>query len=186
MNKLGFLACISGFLVLLSCGGQSEKNQCIDSVYADAPKDSVYSLNSYYDIQEDVEVRGTQYRYSYSFFPDTSLAVVTNSFGFRYYDNVLDLRILKGDEEVYSHRFSKKSFASRIPDGKLDRYAFLGFNFNYMERDDHSCFHFIATVGDPDESGETPHTFAVDITVGGDITITELQEVDEGPDDGGV
>jgi len=186
MKKLSYLSCIAGLLSLFSCGGQSDSNQYLDSVYTDESKDSIYSLNSYYDVQDDVVVRGTKYRYSYSFYPDTSLAIVTNSFGFKYYDNVLDLKIFKGGEEFYSHRFTKKSFASHIKSNLMDNYALLGFNFNYMNRDDHSKFHFIATVGDPDESGETPHTFAVDISTDGNISLTELAGVEEGPEEEGV
>ena len=160
-----------------SCRGNSntipdsEPTISADSVNALAP----------YDMTDTVTVRGTKYAYHYAFHTDQSLPIVTNSFGYRYYDNIVELTITKGAETVFQHTFTKESFKNHIPEDDITAYALLGFNFNYMKIDDHSQFHFIASVGDCDESCAASYPIAIDITQQGAITLTLATDIETGP-----
>lgn len=168
---------LSSVVIVLSCGGQQSNHINFDD-NNDVNKDSVYTISPY-TLNDNVMVRGTRYNYLCDFHADASLDVVTSSFGDKYYDNVLDLTITKDGEAVFSHQFTKQSFASHINDNELSDYALLGFNFNYMKADDHNQFHFIASVGDPDESGTVVKSFDIDITTAGAITITTAAGAEE-------
>ena len=171
-------------VAVCGCGGGSTPNdRTAEFDGSEQSKDSVYSVNEF-DYSDTVSVRGVLYRYAFEFRNDKSLPVVTNSFGYRYYDNMVVLSIVKAnagnDEWRYEHTFTKESFRRLIPEGDYNGSCLLGFNFNFTKQDNHEAFHFIATVGDCDASGQFSYPMAVDITTGGEILLEQAAADDEG------
>lgn len=180
MKKVFYLVGIIASTMLTGCGGQQQNGKDIDSVETAISPDSVSVLQEY-QMTDTITVKGTKYTYTYSFRNDKSLPLVVNSFGYTYYDNAVDVVIRKDTAKVYSHTFTKESFKSHISDKDISNYALLGFNFNYMKSDDHSMFHFIASIGDCDESGSASYPMAIDITLDGKVIITQARDIETGP-----
>lgn len=190
MKKIHFLAMCTPVVFALitmtvstSCKGkQTNLYDDIDSL-KDAPSaDKTNSLPEY-NMADTVTVNGTKYNYTFTFHSDKTLPTVVNAVGYKYYDNVVDLVITKGGTEVYKHTFSKESFKDKIPadDGYSD-FVLQGFNFNYLKVNDHSKFHFIASVGECDEACEISYYVAIDISEAGAITLTPVSDdVETGP-----
>lgn len=180
MKKLLFYAGFTALFAIFSCGGQDQQtNVTDDELMAENDKDSVYSCKAF-TLDDTMKIRGTQYRYVCTFAPDTSLAKVTTSYGYTYYDNVVDMNLYRGTECIFTHHFTKNSFASKMSEELLHTSALAGFNLNFTQQDA-SRFHFMFFVGDCDDSS-VGKTFAVDIAVDGAMTITEIEVQEENQD----
>lgn len=66
-----------------------------------------------------------------------------------YYDNIIHLSIFRGSARVFSQDFRKAMFARYVPEGFLNQ-SVLG-NMEY-DKSDANGFHFVATIGVPDEA----------------------------------
>lgn len=184
MKKIHFLAMCAPVMAALitmtattSCKGNQTNNfEDIDSLKNAPSADKVNSLAEY-SMSDTVTVNGTRYNYSFTFHSDKNLPTVINAVGYKYYDNVVDLVITKGGTEVYKHTFSKESLKDKIPtDGGYSDFVLQGFNFNYLKINDHSKFHFIASVGECDEACEICYYVAIDISEAGVINLTPVSD----------
>ena len=113
----------------------------------------------------------------------TSSGRVPSSEGYKYYDNYVELTIYKGktDEVEFTHTFNTNSFKQYIPENIQAQSSLVGFNFNYMEFGKHDKFHFIAVVGDPDETTDIAYSIAIDINPDYSISTRIVNNVDTEP-----
>lgn len=179
--KLSIVPIFAGIVaVASSCGGTSTPTNQADSTSVSKTEETIHALNEF-DMKDTTTVNGKLYQYDFSFKNDKSLPVIQNSFGYKYYDNVVLLALYEDKTKIYTHRFTKESFRSMIPAADYEKSALLGFNFNYLKAEEHSKFHFIASVGDCDESGKVTYSIAVDISVSGEISLSIVNDIETGP-----
>lgn len=127
------------------------------------------------------EVQGTTYSYEFHFYPVDSLPLVVNAEGLRYHDNLVDLTVRRGATVVLSHRFSRHSFASMLSAKDMRTSALVGFSYNLTKTDDHSALHFVATVGDPDETAGINFPFDIKVSPDGSYSIEHAQNLETEP-----
>ncbi|MBQ0141398.1 MAG: DUF4738 domain-containing protein [Prevotellaceae bacterium] len=182
MKRLSYLTLCTFVLLISACNNGKQPTVAIpDTTKIETPKDSILSLQEF-EVTDTMSVNGVVYQYTYAFKNDTTLPVVTNSYGYKYYDNIVELTIKKDTATVYTHTFTKESFRSHIDDDNFDNYSLLGFNINYLRLDNHQRFHFISDVGDCDAAGIANYATAIDITPDWKLILTPVVDTEVGPE----
>ena len=115
---------------------------------------------------------------------DTSLPVITDDTGAKYYDNVIDVTIEAHKEDgaayeskpIFQKTFSKKDFASQVTEKYLEKSALLGIVFDHVEGDN---IVFAASVGHPDVLSDDQVPMLVTVSHLGQMAITKDTRTDE-------
>lgn len=98
---------------------------------------------------------------------DTSLPVVDDGTGNKYYDNTVHVRIAGQDgKDLFDRVFRKSDFRSYIDKSYSDKGALLGVVFDRAEDD---AIYFAASVGSPDKSSDEYVPLVVRISYKGEI-----------------
>lgn len=139
----------------------------------------IISLTNY-DYSDTVRIKGTLYRYGFTFQNVDSLPHIINSQGLEYLDNMVSLTISKDSTIIARKTFLKSSFKSYIPNALWENSGLVGFSYNFI-RQEHDAFYFIATIGDPDETADISFPLELRITTDGGMTISKAQNLDTEP-----
>ena len=168
--------------LMISCGGSTTQSGSSDSIANDSAQSTVQSVGEY-TLQDTVTVQGVKYTYELSFHPNKTAPTITNYEGFEYYENEATLTIYqgKGSDVFYTHNFTKETFRQFVPANLYDHCTLAGMNFNYMELGKHDCFHFIAVVGDPDDTADIAYSVAIDISKSGNMSLRKVEDIDTAP-----
>lgn len=132
-------------------------------------------------VTDTCTVKGKQYTYSYDFHAVDSLPIVCNAQGVEYHDNTATLTIRERDNVIFHKVFDKHSLGSIVPEQHLETTALVGISFDYTKQNDQSAFHFILTVGDPDESNELYFPASVTIKTDGTVTYERATNIETAP-----
>lgn len=114
---------------------------------------------------------------------DTSLPVITDDAGGKYYDNVIDIKIeanggndgTQGAELLFHKTFGKQDFASMVDAEYLKKSALLGIVFDRVEGDK---IIFAASVGQPDVLSDDFVPMLVTVSRSGGMTISKDTRLD--------
>lgn len=168
--------------LVLSCAGNATDADTTDSISTDSIGPKVRSVGEY-TLQDTVTIQGVLYSYELSFHTDKSSPTITNYEGINYYESEATLTIYqgKGSDVFYTHNFTKETFRQYVSEDQYDHCTLAGMNFNYMELGKHDCFHFIAVVGDPDETADATYSIAIDISKSGTMTLRKVNDIDTAP-----
>ena len=155
-------------LLLASCGskGDAEKadGQETEVVQTDQPR-----AMETYDLTDSLSA--APYTYVLHRQPADSSACVTDEYGQKYLDNYYELRVMKGGNALFSHRFTKASFGSQLDATFRQNAIFDGFRFTHVEE---GKLYFSLCFSYPDSDLSQPfilcvspdgsHTIAIDNT----------------------
>lgn len=125
---------------------------------------------------------GKRLTYEYGMEAVDSLPIIVNVDGTRYYDNVVFLTIWGEDSKVLLKRkFLKEDFTKYVSTENMRCLGLVGFSINPETKADSQELHFIATVGDPDETSGV--NFPVDIGVDalGNISMKPAENTETAP-----
>lgn len=185
MKTTNILSIAALSLLMLSttaCGDSSKKSEN-NEVKETKINPNVPQSVPEYSKSDTITVKGKLYTYEFKFHNDKQSPLITNSEGYKYYDNYVELTIYKGktDEVEFTHTFNTNSFKQYIPENIQAQSSLVGFNFNYMELGKNDKFHFIAVVGDPDETTDIAYSIAIDINPDYSISTRIVNNVDTEP-----
>ena len=134
---------------------------------------------SNFEYKKQVEWLGSSYTISIKRHADKDLPMVTDSDGKKYYDNKVEVVIMRADgTEFFKRTFQKNDFKA-FTDNKYGREgAFIGFMFDKVEGE---YLKFGASVGSPDSDEFIP----IDVTINkmGTVKITSSIQLDTDSDD---
>lgn len=113
---------------------------------------------------------------------DTSLPLILDESGNKYYDNAVTVTVKRQDGTVFfNRRFTKSDFASHI-DTEECKGALLGI---VLDRAQAATLYFAASVGSPDKMSDEYVPLVMSIGRGGDVSIKKDTRLDTVSDDAG-
>lgn len=148
-------------LLIVSCGESKRSDEIIverDQVEEHRPGVIGMAANTQKDSVD--WVNDSKYTYIITRTKDSSLPKVINH-DQKYYDNVLNLVVKRGDGSIFlEKKFTKSNFENLVPKSFYESGVLLGMNFyksegNYLE--------FVASIGSPDENNEEFYLISVTI-----------------------
>ncbi len=183
MNKTRFFTAISSIAlatatICVSCGHKPETENIIAKKPQKTVKKEVMKVGDYSQNRE-VQWLGNTYQVIVERKADTSLAIVKDENGNRYYDNAITVDIKRNDGTSFFHRtFTKADFADCTKDSEADG-ALLGIVFDKAEG---KTLQFAASVGSPDKMSDEYVPLVVSISNMGQVTIKKDTQLDTGSD----
>lgn len=176
MNKLQFFASL-GLMIFffVGCSNPQASNTTASADSTALQKDEPISLGNGYENKKEVEVAGHNYRISIRCVADKQGAVVEDDLGQKFYDNRVEVSIVKDGTELLKKSFSKTDFSSHLSESSLKRSVLQGMNF-YGDKTDASYLYFTALVGEPGMDGGSAFLVKVS-TENGLLSIEKDSEV---------
>ncbi len=162
----------------VSCGHKPETENIIARKPQKTVKKEVMKVGDYSQNRE-VQWLGNTYQVIVERKADTSLAIVKDENGNRYYDNTITVDIKRNDGTSFFHRtFTKADFADCTEDSEAGG-ALLGIVFDKAEG---KTLRFAASVGSPDKMSDEYVPLVVSISNMGQVTIKKDTQLDTGSD----
>ena len=173
-----FVACVLG--TFTACQ-EKKKSDVIIAPKPVAPKPKQTQKMSAYEQSRDVEWLGSKYKVVVKREADTSLPLAEGDDNTKYYDNKIQVRILRADgTEFFNHTFLKTDFTGYMDDNFKDKGALLGVVYTGADADN---LIFAASVGSPDVTSDEYVPLVVKISRYGSISIGKDTQLDTGSDD---
>ena len=162
-------------LVFAACGGKKQDKDIITKKpEVKAPAQPVRMQD--YDHAETVDWLGARYKLSISRRADTSLPVITDEAGGKYYDNRITVSVVRPDgTQFFSRTFTKADFSSLIGGGYMEKSALLGIVFDKAEG---GGLVFAASVGAPDVLSDDYVPLLMTISRMGGVSIVKDTRLD--------
>lgn len=181
MNKLIPMVLGIALLGCLASCGEKKKSTVIIAQKPAAPKPKKPQKMSNNEQSRNVSWLGSSYKLTVKRTADTSLPLAQSEYNAKYYDNKIEVCILRKDGTEFFHRvFTKTDFASCLDEETLKTGALLGFVFDKMEAD---CLVFAASVGSPDIASDEYVPLVVKISRMGAVSMTRDTSLDTDGDD---
>ena len=131
MKRFIYLFILSLLAGLTACGGGSKKT---DEGSLILMQDSVDSRGlqrmQVSKAEVDIKFKGKDYHSFISRTPDENLPLVKNEMGNTFVDNKIQLRLTRGNEQVFNMTFTKKNFSSIVSDDFLSKSILEGMVYN--------------------------------------------------------
>ena len=130
------------------------------------------------DYEQTIEVAwvGAKYNVAVARKADTSLPIVDDGAGNKYYDNKISVRIIRQDgSEFFNRTFSKQDFLSYVDDIYKKNSALLGIVLDKAEGD---YVWFAASVGSPDRNSDEYVPLVMKVSRFGDVSISKDVQLD--------
>lgn len=126
--------------------------------------------------QETVEWLGGKYTLTIARNADTSLPMITDEAGGKYYDNKISLNVARADGSLFFQKtFTKADFASQVSEKYMNKSALLGIVFDHAE--DGSLV-LAASVGAPDVLSDDYVPLLITISRMGGVSIVKDTRLD--------
>lgn len=187
MRQSSSLLFIITLLVLSSCNKKEQTSDIIvEKITEETPPSSPTSMHEFRSATS-VDWLGKTYRVIVERKIDTSLPIITDDTGAKYYDNRITMSVLRPDSTTFFSRdFVKTDFDKYIEQpGYIEKSALLGF---ILEKADGDKLQFAASVGDPDVLSDEYVPIIITLSSMGKVTIAKDNRLDsyEETDDEGV
>ena len=165
--------------IFASCHDAPKTTDIIAKKPVKVQKKGIQKVGDYAQTRS-VEWLGATYSVEVERKADTSLPLIVDEAGSKYYDNKVVLTIRRPDGSVFFNRqFTKSDFAGYIgTDGKNS--ALLGVVLDHAE---HATLYFAASVGSPDKTSDEYVPLVMSIGRGGDVSIKKDTRLDTVSDD---
>ena len=168
-----FIAAVAA-LALSACSEKKPNDNIIaKKPAAKAPSGPVKMQDSRF--MEEVKWKGKSCYVNIVRRADTSLPIITDDAGGKYYDNVIDVTIESHKDDGMEKTFNKKDFASYVNAKYLEKSALLGIVFDRVDGDN---IVFAASVGQPDALSDDYVPLLVTVSHSGSMTITKDTRLD--------
>jgi len=166
---------LSVAMCLCSCGEKKKASTQIITHKPQAAKTKTIHSTGDYSQSMPVEWLGTKYTVSVSRKADSTLPIVTNTSGDKYYDNAITVRIVRPDStEFFAKTFHKTAFSGYLDADFEKQSTLLGIVFDKAEGNN---IYFAASVGDPDHLSDEYVPLTVSISNLGAVAITKATEL---------
>ena len=133
-----------------------------------------------YSQSRNTEWLGSEYTVTVDRKADSSLPLIDDGAGNKYYDNRISVKITRKDGTTFFNRtFSKSDFAQYVDEPYQDG-ALLGIVLDKAEGD---CLYFAASVGSPDTMSDEYVPLVMRISRTGQVSIYKDTQLDTGSDD---
>ena len=169
MKKKYWLATCFSLLLITSCGSNSEKdNADKGKEYTEAVNEDEPMADSEQRDTVNVRLGNHTYKVSLYRYPDKKQALVVDELDQKFYDNSVDINILRDGVDFMKKTVSKDAFLNFLSESDYKSSVLLGMNCD-TARCERSSLCFTAQVG---QAGEGP-AFLVMVPVdGGPVSIT--------------
>lgn len=172
--KLIMLAAMASAIV--ACGNHNKQKDYIE-VKDSVKKPSVPQKMQEYKSVKTISWRGETYTYNIHRMVDTSLPIITDENGNKFYDNKIDLTVTRNGSPFFSQTFTKSTFAPYIDESFKKRGTLEGLVF---DKTDNNGMQFAASVCFPQTDEYIP--LIVKLSPDGSISIARDTKIDSGSD----
>ncbi len=155
MNRYIYIILCFTLLVLASCKNSTKKNPdnyVVESIPKEEVSKEIHQLQTI-SATSEAEFKGKTYTMSVTRKADSSLSVVTDTEGVRYYDNTISLRVSNGSKIIIEKDFTKHTFASYLESDFLQHSILEGLVFDKVTDDG---LMFAASVSYPESDLYVP------------------------------
>ena len=129
-----------------------------------------------YDQTTPVEWGGATYQVAVSRIADESLPVVEDGQGVSYYDNRINVRVVRSDgSEFFARSFTKGDFVEEVPQAFRKNSVLLGIVFDHAEG---NHLIFAASVGSPDKTSDEYVPLVMKLSKQGGVSISRDTQLD--------
>lgn len=183
MKKEKLILSTLALLSLVSCGKKEEtKDIIIEPTVQEAPKTVGTQQMEEMDFEQVVQWIGADYKVIVHRAADESLPKATDETGVKYYDNKINIRIVRSDgSEFFNRTFSKSDFSAQLDDKTRKNGALLGLMYSKTEGNN---IIFEGSVGSPDQVSEDFIPVVVKLNRMGSLSISRGTIIDTNVDDG--
>lgn len=184
-----FAFAMASLLLMTSCDKKKQTDTIITKKQVPQKIDPTPHVIGDYNQSRSVEWVGATYQIVVNRKADSSLPVVDDGSGVKYYDNRIEVKVVRQDGSEFFHRsFTKSDFSRFVEPGYNANSVLLGVVFDKAEGD---ALYFAASVGSPDKLSDEYIPMIVTLTRMGDLSIKKgaLFDNDNAPvenDDDGV
>ncbi len=162
-------------LSVVACGNKKQNNDIIAKKPAVKAPASPVKMQDY-NHRESVDWLGQQYGIAISRRADTSLPLVTDDGGGKYYDNRIEVRVTRPDGSVFFDRaFTKTDFAAQVGDDYIKKSALLGIVIDRVEGEN---VVLAASVGSPDVLSDEYVPLLITVSRTGGVSISKDTRLD--------
>nr|MBP7471844.1 DUF4738 domain-containing protein [Prevotella sp.] len=166
-------------LTFASCGEKKRKDIIVTKETTTKEPPEIQRMSDYSQ-SHDVKWIGSMYKVIVKRSPDTSLGVIPVDDNTKFYDNVINVRILRKDgSEFFNKTFSKSYFSKYISSDMEKHGALLGIVYVEAEGDN---IKFAASVGSPDVTSDEYVPLDMKITRMGVVIIDGDSQMDTNGD----
>lgn len=175
MKRLLYLFSCCIMIVFSACGGENKKTEekslllTHDSIDARGLQRMQVSK-----AEVDIQFKGKDYHSFISRTPDEELPTVKDENGNRFVDNKIQLRLTRGNEQIFNMTFTKKNFASIVGEDFLSKSILEGMVYNKTTP---QGFVYAASVCYPQTDLYVPLT--ITITADGKMTMAKEELLEE-------
>lgn len=168
MNKTSCLAAFLCLSLLCGCGGKKEETSAgAESAQAEAVQKGPFSDNEWtYNKVEKLD--GHDYQISISRHADKDLPLIKDELGQDYYDNRVELKILRDGSVFYSKVFTKDTFLDFLSEADRKGSQLQGLAF---DKTTPGGLVFGAQIGQP--GSDSGPAFVVEVSKEGVMSITK-------------
>lgn len=161
---------------IISCKEKQPTNDIIISKPVEKAEPKTTQKMGDYNQTIEVAWVGTTYKVAVERKADTTLPLVDDGTGNKYYDNKISVRIIRQDgSEFFNRTFSKQDFMSYVDDIYKKNSALLGIVLDKAEGD---YVLFAASVGSPDKNSDEYVPLVLKVSRYGDVKISKDTQMD--------
>lgn len=178
IKSLLALAAVAGLtLVFTGCKEEKKETTVIITQKPEPPKPKAIEKTGDYSQTIEFGWVGSSYNVAVERKADETLPVIDDGTGNKYYDNNVNVRIIRKDGSVFfSRTFTKNDFAKYVDNAYLKKSALLGVVFDKAEGD---YVFFAASVGSPDNLSDEYIPFELKVSRMGDVSISRSTNLEE-------
>jgi hypothetical protein len=166
-------------LLMSACGNKTQTKDIIVNKPASTRQNTPEKMQNYQNTR-DIQWLGAKYKIYVHRFVDVSLPLAEDESGRKYYDNKIELKVLRADgSEFFARTFSKKDFDNAIDDNYKKNGALLGLAFMDADGDN---LKFGGSVGSPDNLSDEYIPVVVTIGRTGSVSIKRDTQLDTNSD----
>ena len=164
----------------VSCKEKQPSNDIIITKPVEKPKPKTTQKIGDYAQTIEMPWVGATYKVAIERKADTTLPIVDDGEGNKYYDNKISVRIIRQDgSEFFNRTFSKQDFISYVDDIYKKNSALLGIVPDKAEGD---YIVFAASVGSPDKNSDEYVPLVLKVSRFGDVKISKDTQMDTASD----
>ena len=171
----------SCLLPVVGCVDKNNNKETSDSLWVRPQEKQELLAFDAKEVKDTITINGRLLTYVFHFTPSDSLPLVINADGQKYKDNIVKLTVKADSNIIFNKTFYKNDFKDYVDPKNFRTSALAGFNYNLTKMDDHHALHFIATIGDPDETSGVNFPIDICITTDGRYTMEKANDIETEP-----
>lgn len=172
MKKIFVLA--AALLVLAGCGQKNKAEADAPDTTQTADPNAPQPSSSDMTLKDTLKAGGQTFIVSVERLTDKTLSTVTDDMGTTFYDNRVNVSVIRDGEQVFTHTFTKADFEEYLPENFKKKGVLQGMVFD-KEKAGAQHLIFGAQVGEPGLEEEAS-TFSISVVPGSsDVKIERVQ-----------